>query len=222
MKAMLVDDHELFREGLALLMEQRFPDVDLRAVAGIQEALQALAREPDIELALLDLGLRDSHGLGSLQRLREAAPELSVVVMSADERPEVILAAIDQGAAGFIPKTARGGAIESALRVVLEGGVFLPSTVYRSIAPLPTAGGAGRAPMPSQEALAMSLGLSPRQIDVLRLLVQGRSTKLISRELDLAESTVKTHLIGLFRKLDVNSRTQAIIAAARLGVTFDV
>jgi DNA-binding NarL/FixJ family response regulator len=217
-KALLIDDHALFRDGLSLLMAQRFPEVELFDVGDLGDAEVVLGAEPGIELILLDLGLPDSQGLDSLQRLLRVAPEVPMVVMSADERPETILAAIDQGAAGFIPKTARIGAIESALRVVLDGGIFLPPGIYRSIAP-PALQGPDVDEL--QDALVTSLGLSPRQVAVLRLLILGRSTKLISRQLEVAESTVKSHLAGLFRKLDVNSRTQAIIAAARIGLTFD-
>jgi DNA-binding NarL/FixJ family response regulator len=218
MKALLVDDHALFRDGFSMLMAQRFPSVELIGAADIGEAAQALAAHPDIELVLLDLGLPDSQGLSSLQRLQDLAGDVPLVVMSADERPETILAAIDQGAAGFVPKTARLAEIEGALRIVLDGGTYLPPGIYRDLAPVTVA---GIDPPRLREARLDALGLSPRQVDVLRLLVAGRSTKLISRELDLAESTVKTHLLALFRKLDVSSRTQAIVAAARMGITFD-
>lgn len=229
-RALLVDDHALFRDGLAMLMAQRFPEAELVAVADIGTALAALAGvaanaaadvvadAPAVELVLLDLGLPDSQGLDSLAALQAAAPQAAIVVMSADDRPETILAAIEQGAAGFIPKTARLGAIESALRVVLEGGVHLPEGVVRSVAPPPRQ---GLDPAQVEAAAIRALGLSPRQVDVLRMLVRGHSTKLMSRELELAESTVKTHLIALFRKLDVNSRSQAVIAAARMGLTFE-
>jgi DNA-binding NarL/FixJ family response regulator len=222
MKALLVDDHALFRDGLSMLMAQRFPEAGLTAVADIGAALAVLAAEPAAgprtELVLLDLGLPDSQGLDSLAALQQAAPEAAIVVMSADDRPETILAAIGQGAAGFIPKTARLGAIESALRVVLDGGVHLPEGVVRSVAPLPQQ---GFDPAQVEAAAIRALRLSRRQADVLRLLVRGRSTKLMSRELKIEESTVKTHLIALFRKLDVNSRSQAVIAAARMGLSFE-
>ncbi len=218
MKALLVDDHALFRDGFAILMAQRFPEVHLIAAADIGEAGQALGEHPDIELILLDLGLPDSQGLSSLQRLLALSGDVPLVVMSADERPETILAAIDRGAAGFVPKSSRLSEIEGALRIVLDGGTYLPPGIYRDLAP---AVGAGMDPVQLREARLEALALSARQIDVLRLLVLGRSTKLISRELDVAESTVKTHLLALFRKLDVNSRTQAIVAAARMGITFD-
>jgi DNA-binding NarL/FixJ family response regulator len=128
-----------------------------------------------------------------------------------------MIAALNEGAAGFIPKTTRGQAVEQALRVVLGGGIYLPPAVYRAVAPLPelTQSDEDR----SEEAIDR-LGLSPRQVDVLRLLTAGQSNKVICRELDLAESTIKTHLLGLFRKLGVGSRTEAVVAAARIGLKF--
>jgi DNA-binding NarL/FixJ family response regulator len=216
-KTLLIDDHALFREGLSMLMEQRFPEVELRQAGDLNQALRCLAQEPDISLVLLDLGLRDSQGADSVHRLRQAHPELTVVVLSADERPETVLAAIHHGAAGFIPKTARGGAIEQALRVVLADGIYLPATVYGGL-PQPSLEAA--AGSPTERAIA-DLDLSPRQVDVLRLLAQGLPNKLICRQLDLAESSVKTHMLGLFRKLQVGSRTEAVLAAARLGLHFE-
>jgi DNA-binding NarL/FixJ family response regulator len=204
MKALLVDDHILFREGLALLMSNAFPELDCQQAGSISQALQVLGGDPEIRLVLLDLGLPDSAGVTSLRRLREGAPHTTVVVMSADETPETVLAAIDEGAAGFIPKTSRLGAMRGALETVLAGGVYLPPVMLGQ--------------RPETPPAVTSLGLSPRQLDVLRLLIDGKSNKLICRELELSESTVKTHLAAIFRKLEVSSRTQAVVAAARLGL----
>lgn len=210
MKTLLIDDHPLFREGLALLMAHAFPDLQLRQAGGLNEALACIADEADIELALLDLGLPDSAGMQGLQRLRETAPQVTVVVLSANESPETVLAALDAGAAGFIPKTSRLGAMQAALRVVLDGGVYLPESVLLRGTSLVTPAGT-----PEDST---TLGLSPRQLDVLKLLIEGKPNKLICRELELSESTVKTHLTAIFRKLDASSRTQAVVAAARLGL----
>lgn len=220
MKVLLVDDHALMREGLALLFEERFPGVELVSASDLALAKAALADHGDIELVVLDLGLPDVNGFDGLRTLRKSAREIPIVLMSGDDRPETILSAMDHGASGFIPKTSRGGAIEQALRIVLDGGIYLPPELRRSVAQAPAVGSRVSA-VELQEMLVESLGLSPRQVDVLRLLVLGHSTKAISRELGVAESTIKTHLIGLFRKLDVNSRTQAIITATRLGFRFD-
>ena len=207
MKCLLVDDHALVRDALALLIALHHPDVDLRHAGRMHDALTVLDAEPDVDLVLLDLALPDSAGLATLQAVRDAAPATRTVVLSADDRPEIVLAAIDAGAAGFIPKATESRLLREALATVLRGGVYVPPITL-----------AASPPPPGQPTSAERLGLTPRQIDVLRMLVDGRSNKLIGRALDLAPSTVKTHLEAIFQRLQVNSRTQAVVAAARCGL----
>ena len=208
MKALLIDDHALFRDALGLLIGARHPRLELLQSGDLAGGLALLAAHPDLRLVLLDLNLPDSQGPAAIERLRAQAPAARVVVLSADDRPETVAQAIEQGACGFVPKTARGEALSRALQVTLEGGVYLPP----SAAALPAA--------PADAVTPASLGLSPRQADVLRLLIDGHPNKSICRALDLSESTVKTHLAAVFRRLDVYSRTQAVVAAARLGLRF--
>lgn len=200
MKALLVDDHAMFRDGLSLLIEQRFAGVELLHAASLAQALSLMSRHADLDVVLLDLGLPDSSGLDALTRVREAGSWARVVVLSADDTPDNVRGAIEQGAAGFIPKTSQAHVLEQALRVVLDGGVFVPTA--SNVAP------------PAADAL----GLSARQLEVLRLLIQGAPNKVICRELDVSESTIKSHVAAIFRQLDVNNRTQAVFAAARLGL----
>lgn len=212
MKILLVDDHPLFLDGLALWFGQEFPQAEVLQAHSLAAALNTLQAEPGVSWVLLDLGLPDSDGMLALQRLREACPEATCVVMSADERPATILAAIDLGAAGFVPKTTRQGELLRALRLMMNGGVYLPASVLATQPGGPAPHAAGQA------GDASALGLSPRQGDVLRLLIEGKPNKLICRDLGLSESTVKTHLSAIFRKLGASSRTQAVVAAARLGL----
>lgn len=213
MKLLLVDDHPLFCDGLNLLLLHTWPDAVTRTTHSLAEALARLEAEPDVDLILLDLQLPDAHGLDGLTAIREAAPHCKIVVLSADERIGTILASIDGGAAGFIPKTAQPGVMEGAIRIVRSGGVYLPSSAL-------TPPGAPSDPdairLPGGDLIETTL--SGRQLDVLRLLIDGKPNKLICRELSLSESTVKTHLAAIFRKLGVNSRTQAVLQAARLGL----
>jgi DNA-binding NarL/FixJ family response regulator len=224
MKLLLIDDHPLFRDGLSLLIQHRLDlaehgGAEVLEAGGLTEALTLLERHVDVDLVLLDLGLADRQGLGTLTEWRALAPHLPVVVLSADDRPGTILAAIDQGASGFIPKTVEAPVMQEALRRVLSGGVYLP--------PLPTDAVLAAAPVGADddglrdEAVGpdATLGLSGRQLDVLRLLVEGKPNKEICRVLSLSESTVKTHLSAIFRKLKVSSRTQAVVAVARAGVS---
>lgn len=229
MNALLIDDHALFRDGLALLLNQRFPEVKVEQASDLARALARLVQPPSVDLVLLDLGLGDSHGVGSLGHILALKPEVSVVVLSADDRPETVEAALAAGASGFIPKTSRGSVIDEALRVVLNGGVYLPWEAmqaarvppaqqgYPAVAPQPEP----MRPMAVHEdapVAASVLDLSARQLDVLRLMVDGLSSKNIARELGLAESTVKSHILVIFRKLGVDSRAQAVLAAVRMGM----
>jgi DNA-binding NarL/FixJ family response regulator len=218
MKTLLIDDHALFREGLALLMTQGFPNLVLLQAGDITEALERLTTHPDTRLILLDLALPDSAGTSGLVRLREHAPQVTVVVLSADQSPEMVLAAIDAGAAGFIPKTARSGVMQAALRVVLDGGVYLPPAALMAVAGFEGDDAFASASKLLRPAPNDRLGLTSRQCDVLRLLIEGKTNKLICRELGLSASTVKTHLASIFRRLGASSRTQAVVASARLGL----
>lgn len=201
MKALLVDDHALFSEGFALLMGQAFDGIACLQAASLAEALACAREHADIGLALVDLGLPDSRGMAGLAALREALPAASLVVLSADDSPQTVLDALDAGAQGFIPKSARAAAMREALGRVLAGEIQLPAALLQAQPPAPP-----------------GLAFSERQLDVLRLLVAGRANKEIGRELGLTESTVKTHLAALFRKLEVTSRTQAVVKTAALGL----
>ena len=205
-KALLVDDHAFLRDALSMLMAREFPSLTLVQAGSLAQARQVLQDHADVQLVLLDLALPDGHGLELLPQLRDATAAM-LIVMSADDSSETILAAIQAGAAGYIPKTLESAHMLAALRVVMSGGVYLPPNLLAST---------GR-PAPGARDPA-DLGLSPRQGEVLRLLIEGKPNKLISRQLEMSESTVKTHLAAIFRKLEATSRTQAVVAAARLGL----
>lgn len=207
--ALLIDDHPLFRDGVAALLGSEFAAWQVLQAGSLGEAMDRLDQHPDISLVLLELGLPDSEGLASLVRLRLHAPGPRYVVMSSSDSEAGMLAAIENGAAGFIPKTTQSGAMLAALRTVLAGGVFVPSY---------PAGVLAAAFAPASAPACEVLGISPRQADVLRLLIEGMGNKAICRALGISESTVKTHLVTIFRKLGASSRTQAVVAAARLGL----
>jgi DNA-binding NarL/FixJ family response regulator len=203
MKTLLVDDHTLLRQTLAVVISQTWPDLQLFEAGNLAEACRRCDDHPDLSLVLLDLGLPDAQGLHGLAVLRERAPKARVVVVSAQDQPQTVLDALDAGAAGFIPKTTEFHVMADALDLVLQGGVYLPPAMVAAPCGAPTAAG---------------LDLSPRQLHVLGLLMAGHSNKSIARQLDLALSTVKTHLEAVFQRLGVNSRTQAVLVVARLGL----
>lgn len=229
MKLLLIDDHPLFRDGLSLLIQHRLSlpghaELTLLEAGDLVEAAAVLQAHPDVQLALLDLNLGDRQGLDTLQQWRAVAPDVPVVVLSADDRASTIVSAIDRGAAGFIPKTVQAATMQDALRRVLAGEVYLPALpggdalVAQGAEALLDDAEALAVPVAEEASPESLLGLSERQLDVLRLLIEGKPNKEICRMLVLSESTVKTHLSAIFRKLGVNSRTQAVVTVARAGV----
>jgi DNA-binding NarL/FixJ family response regulator len=172
--------------------------------------------------SLLDLALPGVHGLDALAVLRERYPELPVVVLSADEGQQTVLQAIERGAMGFIPKSSPREVMLIALRLVMAGGIYLPPTVLQQ--PVLESGSelaGGIQPQGAPPRTLADLGLTARQVQVLRLLLQGKSNKLICRELDLAEGTVKIHVSAILKALQVTTRTQAVIAVGRMGLRID-
>ena len=215
MKILVVDDHPLIREALKQVLSTLDSDIQVLEAQSVKEGFAVLKAHPDLHLILLDLGLPGEDGLESLPLLRERAPQVPVVVFSASDHPDVVRRAIDAGAMGFIPKTSSNALLVNALRFVLAGGVYLPLEVLRQ--PSSASSGIAESP-PGGSSGLRELGLTQRQAQVLALLVQGKSNKLICRELNLAEGTVKVHVAAVLKTLGVASRTQAVLAVSRLGI----
>jgi DNA-binding NarL/FixJ family response regulator len=215
LKAIVVDDHPLIQEAVSNMLRRLEPKADIALAAECERgfAIAGIGAEPD--LVLLDLNLPGLSGIPALKRWRARFPDVPVIVLSATADQQTVLAAIGAGAAGFIPKSSSNEVMESAVRLVLAGGKYLPSEAL--VRPKEVEG----ATVQSRHAATLSidsLGLTLRQTDVLRLIAQGASNKLICRELGLAERTVKAHVTAIFRALKVSSRTQAAIEASKLGI----
>jgi DNA-binding NarL/FixJ family response regulator len=178
-----------------------------------ESGLEIAARGAEPDLLLLDLSLPGLSGIAALKTWRIRFPAVPVIVLSATNDQQTVVAALGAGASGFIPKSSSNEVMLNAVRLVQEGGKYLPPEVL-----WPTGGKAGAQPCPQDVSSPETLGLTSRQLDVLRLLAAGAPNKVISRELGLAERTVKAHITAILRALNVSSRTQAVIAAARLGV----
>jgi DNA-binding NarL/FixJ family response regulator len=215
MKLLLVDTQALYREGLALLIARSFPELELLQAGDIAEALAQIERHGDLDLMLLDLELPDAEGARGLRQIRARAPGVTVILLSGDTPPETLLEAIQAGAAGFIPKASPAGFMQKALRRILDGRA---GPVATPPAPRLAAVAVAAEHEPEAATAGHLTDLTPRQRDVLRLLIEGKTNKLICRELTLSESTVKTHLASIFRRLGATSRTQAVVAAARMGL----
>jgi DNA-binding NarL/FixJ family response regulator len=224
MKALVVDDHPMMADALRLALLSLERSAEVVCVGDLAGALAATADEAAFDLALLDLGLPDCEGHDGLARLREERPHLPVVVISGASDPETIVGALDLGAMGFIPKTSSREVILNAIRLVASGGIYVPVQALKARDARPADGdAAGALPVeePARPAPA-ELGLTPRQSDVLSLLLKGLPNKLIARRLDIAEGTVKAHVSAVLQALKVTTRTQALIAATRLGLRLEI
>ena len=215
MKFLLVDDHHLIREALhGVLKELRFNAVILEAPNSAQ-AMQTIAENTDTNLILLDLGLPDRDGFLVLEELRQRYPAISVVVLSATQDRSNVVKALDLGASGYIPKSARREVMLGAIQLVLAGGIYIPPQVLeREVLSEAATKPTGREQIGTWGS---ELGLTDRQIDVLALMMQGMNNKTICRILNLAEPTVKNHVTAILRALKVTNRTEAVIAVNKFG-----
>jgi DNA-binding NarL/FixJ family response regulator len=218
LKLLVIDDHPLMRDAVQGVVTRLEPGAKVLTVGDSERGFTIADAEPDLDLVLLDLNTPGLAGIPALKAWRRRYPEVPVVVLSsADDRPTV-LAAIAAGAAGFIPKSSPNEVLLSALRLVLAGGKYLPP---EALAPV-TGSGARAGRVATERDLSLEkLGLTDRQTQVLKLIAAGKSNKLICRELDLAERTVKAHISAVFRALGVKTRTQAALAATKLGLAAD-
>jgi DNA-binding NarL/FixJ family response regulator len=222
MKILLIDDHPLFREGVALLLKPLVEALETWEAGSCEEAFALLEQRGSADLVLIDLGLPGLSGLQGLARLRQDHPEVPVVVMSSADDKDTVLSVLDAGAMGFIPKSSTSQVMLGALRLILAKGVYLPPSTFLGGRALPAAGSAPAAVAPPAEGRRPAeLGLTPRQADVLHLLLQGKPAKLIGRQLNLSLSTVKAHTSAVLRALNVTTRTQAVLAASRMGLRFE-
>lgn len=215
MKILVVDDHPLVREAMAQLVSRLGVSVEVLEAQDCAGGLALARAHPDLDLVLLDLNLPGLRGIPALQRFRREHPTAPVVVISMFRDRDTVSEAMQSGAVGFIPKSSGSETIVNALRLVLAGSAYVPpETALRQEAaddPLPSG-------MRGPARSASGLGLTPRQGQVLALVMKGRANKEICRELDLAERTVKAHLTAVLNAMKVTSRTQAVIAANRLGL----
>ena len=218
MKVLLIDDHPLILTALQKVIEGIGTHVSVVGASSAKEAREALAADTEgFDLMLLDLRLGDADGFDLLIELRNAWPAVPVVVVSASDRSADVIRSIDLGAMGFVPKRASNETLQEALHVVMQGGIYVPQMTMSGDGDTPRAGDPATFAATHSAAAMAAFKLTPRQTDVLGLLLRGQSNKLIARELDLSVETVKDHVAAVLRALGVNSRTQAVLAVSQMS-----
>ncbi|MBI4921962.1 MAG: response regulator transcription factor [Devosia nanyangense] len=203
-RIIIVDDHPLFRAALRQTLAGGEQAIAVEEAGDLPSLSAALEADRDCDLVLLDLNMPGAHGFSGLLLLRAQYPEVPVMIISAVEDAKVIRRTLELGAAGYLPKSVGPAEIRNAIDTVLAGGVFVPEGVDLS----------GE---DDQSAFMRRLStLTPQQIRVLMMLSSGLMNKQIAYELSISEATVKAHVSSILQKLDVDSRTQAVIAASRI------
>ncbi len=216
MKVLIADDHELFLKGLEMILTDSFPQMELCLAKDYLEIFEMISKHGDFDLILTDLAMPGAKWLEALKRIHDTLPETPIIILSAVFDKEVVQKTIELGAAGYIPKTSSNTVIVGAVNLVMSGGVYIPPELLQNtqrdefdflkqIEKIPS----------SADTVKI---LSPRQIDVLKLIARGRSNKQIAYELGLTEGTVKLHVTAILKLLNVYNRTGAVAEAQRLGI----
>jgi len=204
----IADDHPLVRDALRQAIARDMPDAVFLDAASLAEAESAIRENSAPDLVLLDLHMPGMRGFTGLAYLRSQFPAVPVAMISASTEPHIMRQAVDYGASGFIPKSAPMDEIRNAVHAILDGNMWLPDL---------------KGDLPDTDAKDAALAgrlaaLTPQQLRVLGMLSDGKLNKQIAYDLDISEATVKSHVSAILQKLDVNSRTQAVILAGRLNV----
>ena len=207
---LVADDHPLFRDALRNVISAGFPDAIICEAGDWTSTITELEKNKDVDLVLLDLNMPGVQGFSGLIFLRGQYPAIPVIVVSATEDNDTIRRSISLGSSGFIPKSSQTGTMTTAVKTVLSGGVWVPDEkVFQDSEN-------------SDELLEIGSKLStltPQQMRVLMMLKEGLLNKQIAYELTVSEATVKAHVSAILQKLDVNSRTQAVIVASKIAST---
>ena len=209
MRILIIDDHSLFREGLKFLLHGLDSGIELDNAGDCAEAFSLLDKHR-YDLILLDLKLPDRNGLDALTDIRKSYANSPVVVLSGEDSPKRVSTAIDRGSMGFIPKSSTPETLIEALRLVLQGGVYLPPSSLAKAA-VESEASAGV----SESGVLQTL--TPRQTDVLRHLIRGEPNKVIAQEMIVSVDTVKSHISAVLMILGARNRTEAVYFAARHG-----
>jgi len=209
MRALVIDDHPLIQEIVPVVLAKALGEITVTTEATLEAGLASAGGAEAPDLVLLDLGLPGCEGLEALARFRSRFPDVRLVVLSGNCDRDSILAALEAGAAGYIPKTSKPDVMIAALKVIAAGGTYVPREALEE---------------PEEKAAprrrrTVAHDLTHRQKDVLRLILKGYNNDRIATELSIAPNTVKQHAHAIFTSLGVSTRAEAVIAAARHGLS---
>ncbi|MDH2919527.1 MAG: response regulator transcription factor [Sideroxydans sp.] len=215
MKILLVDDHNLFREGMRYVLQQLQGGIEIIEASNFVDALKQADLHPDLDLTLMDLNMPGSEGAVSVKFFHQRYPHIPLVIISGEEGRSLMEKVMSSGAMGFVCKSSTAPVMLSALNLVLAGGVYVPPQLLQHADGAPD----GEPERRDKRSINTNeYGLTARQMQVLKHIAEGMSNKEIAREIALAEGTVKIHVAALYQTLRVNSRMEAVRVASQLGL----
>ncbi|MCO4786138.1 LuxR C-terminal-related transcriptional regulator [Marinomonas atlantica] len=206
---LIADDHPLFRSALTGALRDRLDEVEIQEAHDLESTLGSLKAHPDVDLLLLDLNMPGSGDLYGLVRIRADYPDTPIAVISGTDEVPIVAKVIEAGALGFIPKTSEPSIYLEAIRAILEGDTWLPVGMADKLE---------NQPAPDLDMQRRVAELTPQQYKVLCYLHEGLLNKQIAYELNISEATVKAHITAIFRKLNINNRTQAVLVVSDLNL----
>jgi DNA-binding NarL/FixJ family response regulator len=205
LKILLVDDHILVREGMCYVLEKLENNTSIVEADNYQQAVNHLKNQADIDLIIIDLNMPGESGFTLLEFCRTSYPSIATVVLSASKQRSDMQQAFKAGAMGFIPKDSTSQVMLIALQMIMIGEVYIPSSMSGDI---------------NEAQRDINNTFTPRQKQVMMMVVQGLSNKSIALELGIAEATIKMHVTAIFKALGVQNRTEAALAVGKLGEVF--
>lgn len=211
MKVLIVDDHALIREALHAVLKQLKREALIFEASNSCQAMHIVEQHPDISLIFLDINLPDRDGFSILRELRDRDATIAIIILSSSDDQDTVKRAFKLGALGFIPKTTEREVMLNAIKLVFSGGIYIPSEILEETTSPRLTNKLARRDSPK------GLGLTDRQIEVLALLMKGKSNKIIARTLNMAVPTVKNHITVVLKALNVTSRTEAVIKVGKMG-----
>jgi len=214
MKVLVADDHALFRDGLKLQLNKIDAEAEVIESKDFAETFKVISENSDIDLVLLDLNMPGNGWEDALVELMDKLEEITkIIVLSASENYADIKKVLDLGAVGYIPKGSDTKVLVNALKLVMEGGTYLPPAMLSANIGMT----ADSVIKEAKKLLPNGKSLTSRQLEVLNFLGEGLSNKQIAYEMNVSEATVKLHINALLRNLSANNRTQAVVTAQKMG-----
>ncbi|MGE5550918.1 MAG: response regulator [Bacteroidota bacterium] len=218
-KVILTDDHELFREGLRKLIEAVSPDIEICALAADGEEAIRLAEQEHPDVVLMDLAMPGMGGVEAVRRLKQIYPNLPVAVLTTYDEEDLVVAAIQAGAAGYLLKDMSGRDLAEAIRKLNSGKHLIdPEIAVRMIQEIPARHEPGQPLMPRRTLKQSEDNLSPREMQILRMLAEGKGNKEVAETFGISEGTAKNYTSRIYAKLGVSDRAQAVAYAIRYGL----